>query len=100
MMRKNQSFQKTVNLFLISIVILFGTVFSFAQSNDCMNRTYTIGGWGAENLNTPQTHYLYQNFDAAFPNDLVIGCASGNTLTLTSAQEVTNFLPSGGTLLL
>ncbi len=96
-MRKNQSFQKTVNLFLIGIVILFGTVFSFAQSNNCMNRTYTIGGWGAENLNTPQTHYLYQNFDAAFPNDLVIGCASGNTLTLTSAQEVTNFLPSGGT---
>ncbi len=57
-------------------------------------RTQTIGGWGAPaNGNNPGA-YRDANFDAAFPNGLTIGC--NNTLTLTSAQAVQQFLPSGG----
>lgn len=59
-------------------------------------RTQTPGGWGAEpNGNNPGT-YLHANFDAAFPNDLKIGCAGGFTITLTNAQAITNLLPTGG----
>ena len=59
-------------------------------------RTQTMGGWGAEpNGNNPAT-YLHANFDAAFPTDLVVGCVGGETLTLTSAQAVTDFLVSTG----
>jgi hypothetical protein len=56
--------------------------------------TYTQGGWGATpEGNNPGT-YLHANFDAAFPNDLVVGCTY--TLTFTTAQAVTNFLPASG----
>jgi hypothetical protein len=34
---------------------------------------------------------------SCFPNGVTIGCTSGNTLTLTSALAVQNFLPSGST---
>jgi hypothetical protein len=63
----------------------------------CDFRTYTQGGWGAPaNGNNPGV-YRNANFAAAFPQGLVIGCQSGNTLTLTSAQAVQDFLPSGST---
>jgi hypothetical protein len=56
--------------------------------------TQTQGGWGAvPNGNNPGT-YLHANFEAAFPNDLVVGCTY--TLTFTTAQAITNFLPQGG----
>ncbi|NNE55385.1 MAG: LamG domain-containing protein, partial [Flavobacteriales bacterium] len=59
-------------------------------------RTQTMGGWGATpNGNNPGV-YLHENFDNAFPNGLTIGCG-GNTLTFTSAQAITDFLPSGST---
>lgn len=60
-------------------------------------RTQTQGGWGQchQNGNNPGT-YLFANFDAAFPGDLTIGCGT-RTLTLTSAQAVCDFLPSGTT---
>jgi hypothetical protein len=59
-------------------------------------RTYTQGGWGAvPNGNNPGV-YLHANFDAAFPSGLTIGCSS-NTLSFYSAQEITDFLPKGGT---
>ncbi len=52
------------------------------------------GGYGAPpNGNNPGV-YLHANFAGAFPMGLQIGC--NNTLNLTSAQAVTNFLPSGG----
>lgn len=58
-------------------------------------RTQTMGGWGINpNGNNPGV-YLHNNFDYAFPNGLTIGC--NNTLVLTSAQDVTDFLPSGST---
>jgi hypothetical protein len=41
---------------------------------------------------------LHAHFAQAFPNGVTIGgnCAEGRRLRLTSAQAVTNFLPSGG----
>lgn len=58
-------------------------------------RTQTQGGWGAEpNGNNPGA-YLHENFTAAFPGGLQVGCTY--TITLTSAQAVTDFLPQGGT---
>lgn len=63
---------------------------------DCgQYRTQTPGGWGAPaNGNNPGV-YRDANFDAAFPSGLQIGCT--NTLQLTSASAVEDFLPSGGT---
>jgi type IX secretion system substrate protein/SprB-like repeat protein len=57
-------------------------------------RTQTQGGWGQchQNGNNPGT-YLFANFAGAFPNGLTLGC--NNTLELTSAQGVCDFLPSG-----
>ena len=96
-MKKNQFFLRKDSLIISLLLFFFGAVFSFAQTDECMNRTYTIGGWGAPNQTTPQTSYLYANFNSAFPNGLVIGCPAGKTLKLSSANAVTNFLPSGGT---
>lgn len=60
-----------------------------------MYRTQTPGGWGAPpNGNNPGV-YLHANFESAFPNGLSIGC--DNQLVLLSAQDVTDFLPSGST---
>lgn len=60
-------------------------------------RTQTQGGWGAPpNGNNPGV-YLHNNFAAAFPAGLKIGCATGYTVTMTSAQAITNLLPAGGT---
>jgi hypothetical protein len=54
--------------------------------------TYSQGGWGA--TNNPAKNYLHANFTAAFPNGLTIGCGS-KKISLTTAQAVTDFLPSG-----
>ena len=64
---------------------------------DCgPHKTFTQGGWGAEpNGNNPGV-YLHANFDAAYPSGLTIGCGD-NTLSFYSAQEITDFLPEGGT---
>ena len=59
-------------------------------------RTQTPGGWGATpHGNNPGT-YLHRNFANAFPNGLTIGCATGGSLTVTSAQAITRLLPTGG----
>ncbi len=64
-------------------------------STTCGGRTQTQGGWGAiPNGGNPGT-YLHAHFTAAFPNGVIIGC--NNTFKLTSAQAVTDFLPSGTT---
>ena len=64
------------------------------KDDTCMFRTQTPGGWGAPpNGNNPGA-YLHANFTSCFPDGLIIGC--DNTLELTSAQAITDFLPSGG----
>lgn len=67
-----------------------------APFDDCDTlRTYTQGGWGAEPSGNNPGVYLHANFAGAFPSGLTIGC--DNTLTLTSAQVITDWLPSGTT---
>ncbi|MCZ4407272.1 T9SS type A sorting domain-containing protein [Cryomorphaceae bacterium 1068] len=65
------------------------------SGGDCGQlRTQTQGGWGSRaNGNNPGT-YRDANFEAAFPEGLVIGCEY--TLTLTSSAAVEAFLPNGG----
>ncbi len=61
-------------------------------------RTQTMGGWGASPSGGNPGAYVHANFASAFPNGVTIGCPSGGfTLKLTSAQAVTDFLPSGST---
>ncbi|MBL4753132.1 MAG: hypothetical protein JKY52_06000 [Flavobacteriales bacterium] len=56
--------------------------------------TQTQGGWGSTPSGSNPGRYLHDNFNAAFPNGIVIGC--NNTITLTTAQAVTDFIPQGG----
>jgi hypothetical protein len=58
-------------------------------------RTQTPGGWGAEPKGNNPGAYLHANFDEAFPDGLEVGCDF--TISLTSAQAVTDFLPNSGT---
>jgi hypothetical protein len=57
--------------------------------------TYTQGGWGAVPKGNNPGSYLHNNFAGAFPSGVVVG--GGYTLSLTSAQAVTDYLPDGGT---
>lgn len=61
-------------------------------------RTQTPGGWGAPpSGNNPGT-YLHANFAAAFPNGIAVGCFPSNYyVSLTTAQAITDLLPTGGT---
>ena len=72
---------------------------SEAIPNDCGQlRTQTQGGWGANPSGGNPGTYLHSNFAAAFPAGLRVGCTTGNfTITYTFAQDVTEFLPAGGT---
>jgi len=57
-------------------------------------RTQSQASWGAMPDGSNAATYLHTNFAAAFPNGLTVG---GNfSITLTSAQAVTDFLPVGG----
>ncbi|MFZ4544240.1 MAG: hypothetical protein ACOYOA_09345, partial [Saprospiraceae bacterium] len=60
-------------------------------------RTQTQGGWGAVPNGGNNGQYLHTNFATAFPTGLTIGCATGGMIKLTTAQAVTDFLPSGST---
>ena len=64
------------------------------EEEPCQLRTQTMGGWGSPGNGNNPGAYRDAHFDAAFPNGLTIGC--DNTLTLTSAEAVEEFLPSGG----
>ncbi len=56
--------------------------------------TFTIGGWGGPSNGGPG-RIRDAHFDEVFPSGLVIG---GNfTLTLTTAEAIKDFIPSGGT---
>ncbi len=80
---------------LLTFFILFFSIFSYSQN--CQGHTLTQGGWGAPNVTNPNVSYMYNNFNGAFPSGVSIGCPTGNQLTLTSPQAVTDYLPSGGT---
>ena len=60
-------------------------------------RTETPGGWGAKPAGNNPGTYLHANFAAAFPNGLIVGCSPSNNVLLTTAQAITNLLPTGGT---
>lgn len=64
---------------------------------NCEHRTQTQGGWGAKPSGNNPAAYLQAHFASCFPNGISIGCASNNTLLLTSSTAVKNFLPQGGT---
>lgn len=77
----------------------FGMYFNYCvqECDKCEGglRTQTQGGWGAvPNGNNPGS-FLHNNFAAAFPNGITVGC--NKTIQLTSAQSVTDFLPQGST---
>jgi len=60
-------------------------------------RTQTQGGWGAAPAGNNPGTYLHANFKAAFGEFLTIGCYPNNYyVQLTSAQAITNLLPTGG----
>lgn len=61
------------------------------------NNIFGQGGWGAKPAGQNPATYLYANFATWFPNGITLGCTSGNTIKLSTAQNVTNFLPQGGT---
>ncbi|MFM7311457.1 MAG: hypothetical protein ACKOZY_12685, partial [Flavobacteriales bacterium] len=64
---------------------------------DCgIHKTFTQGGWGATPNGDNPGVYLHANFSSAYPTGVIIGCGS-NTLVFETAQEITDFLPSGGT---
>lgn len=58
-------------------------------------KTFTQGGWGATPSGGNPGAYLCSHFAAAFPSGLTIG--STRTLHLSTASDITSFLPSGGT---
>jgi len=58
---------------------------------DEQGKTYTIGGWSANCAGSNAGCYLQNNFAAAFPSGLQIGCA-GCTYTFQSAAAVKEFL--------
>lgn len=59
------------------------------------HRTYTQGGWGGNPRGNNPAAFLRDHFEEAFPDGLEIGCI--NTLSLSSATAVRNFLPQGAT---
>lgn len=61
------------------------------------HRTQTQGGWGSKPSGNNPGAYLHANFKQAFGDSLTVGCAPSNYyIKLTSAQAVTDLLPTGG----
>jgi hypothetical protein len=58
-------------------------------------RTQTQGGWGAIPQRNNPAGYMYNNFSAAFPAGITVGCQN-YSITFTNPLAVTNFLPQGG----
>lgn len=56
-------------------------------------KTYGQGGWGAPPHGNNPGQYLKNNWDLL--DTVIIGCDSGYTITFTSWQSVTHFLPQG-----
>lgn len=93
--------RKLLRLYTLTplILVVFFTPQLSGQAlvnGDCHQfRTQTQGGWGSSASGNNPGAYRDAHFDAAFPDGVVLGC--NYTLTLTSAQAVQAFLPSGGT---
>lgn len=79
----------------IEITVLDSSWMDNEDCDDLLLRTQTPGGWGAPPNGNNPGQYLHAHFTDVFPTGLEIGC--NNTLRLTSAQAITDFLPSGGT---
>jgi hypothetical protein len=72
-------------------------VSTLSVSSCGQHRTQTQGGWGSTPSGNNPGAYLHANFNAAFGDSLTVGCAPGSYyIRLTSAQAVTNLLPTGG----
>lgn len=70
---------------------------SFSIASTCGQlRTQTQGGWGSTPAGNNPGTYLHANFKAAFGDSLIVGCYPNSYIKLTSAQAVTNLLPTGG----
>jgi|GEM_PF-2047828 len=58
--------------------------------------TYNQCDYGTCDQSGPATSLRDNLFSTAFPNGLVVGCATGNTLTITNANNVDKYLPTKG----
>lgn len=84
--------------FLIAVLISglsFGSITAGAQDDCTGYRTQTPGGWGSKAKGNNPGAYRNAHFNQAFPAGLVVGCEI-NTLTLSTSQDVEDFLPCGG----
>jgi hypothetical protein len=73
------------------------TALSILEFSCGQHRTQTQGGWGSTPSGNNPGAYLHANFSSAFGDNLTVGCAGSNYyIKLTSAQAVTNLLPTGG----
>lgn len=96
-------FQKSTVLGWVLTTSIFVASGSFASTqcgkvkstNSPGFKTYTQGGWGACPSGNNPAMYLKNNFAAAFPAGLEIGCT--NKYKFTTALAIQNFLPSGST---
>jgi hypothetical protein len=79
------------------LTLMLGITSAFSQVQGCSGqfKTFTIGGWGTSCAGNNPGCYRDANFDAAFPDGVMIGCGS-NTFTFTSSQAVDAYLPDGG----
>jgi Secretion system C-terminal sorting domain/HYR domain len=81
-----------------SFLLVMGGYFlslSNIQAQGGSFRTHTQADWGLVPKGNNTASYVKRNFKAAFPNGLTIGCT--NKLVLTSAEAITDFLPSNST---
>lgn len=88
--------KKCIIGFMLTLVL--GITTSFGQTQGCSGQytTFSQGGYGTNCAGNNPGCYRDANFDAAFPDGLMIGCASGYSLTFTSSAAVAGYLPAGG----
>jgi hypothetical protein len=88
--------KKCIIGFMLTLVL--GITTSFGQTQGCSGQytTFSQGGYGTNCAGNNPGCYRDANFDAAFPDGLMIGCASGFSLTFTSSAAVASYLPAGG----
>ncbi len=88
---------KKLTKFLLVMFVLVSSITGYAQTfTSCPGyHTQTQNQWSCTNTNSASysavSNYLTNNFALAFPNGLTIGCT--NTLLLTNAKAVKDFLP-------